>query len=426
MARFLVATMPIPGHVAPFRPVVRRLVERGHEVVWYGSTYYQQRITSTGARFAPIERGIDYGDGDYDRHFPARREKSGLRQVIWDFDVMFAAQMPAFIDDLVDLNKEFDADVLLHDTVLSGFAFQRVAGVPAAQLNITVASYQVAGVPPFGLGLPYATGPIGRARNALAYALIDTVVFRRPNATFRRIALTRNWPVRPMRPSLSDHLTLQPSVPEMDYPVDAWPDTFHFIGPLLPEREAFTEPSWWSELRDGRRVVLVTQGTVATASDQLIIPTLHGLTYDEDVLVIAATGGPTAADLGVAVPGNAHVEPFIPFAEIMPFVDAYVTNGGFGGVTTALAHGVPVVAGGRTEDKTEVAARVRRSGVGVDLRTATPTPAQVRAAVRDVLEHGSYRRRAEQVRDAMAGHDAATEAAELLEKVAGRKPAHRY
>ena len=43
---------------------------------------------------------------------------------------------------------------------------------------------------------------------------------------------------------------------------------------------------------------------------------------------------------------------------LLPRTDVLVTNGGYGGVQQALAHGVPLVVAGRTEDKVEVAARV--------------------------------------------------------------------
>lgn len=110
-------------------------------------------------------------------------------------------------------------------------------------------------------------------------------------------------------------------------------------------------------------VVLVTQGTIATNADELIRPTLEALA-GEDVWVVATTGGKRAEELGFPIPANALVEPFIPFGHLMPHVDAYVTNGGYGGITIALAHGVSVVSGGTTEDKPEVSNRVAYNGVG--------------------------------------------------------------
>lgn len=35
MARFLIGTVPVGGHVSPALPIARQLVERGHSVWWY-------------------------------------------------------------------------------------------------------------------------------------------------------------------------------------------------------------------------------------------------------------------------------------------------------------------------------------------------------------------------------------------------------
>ena len=49
-----------------------------------------------------------------------------------------------------------------------------------------------------------------------------------------------------------------------------------------------------------------------------------------------------------------------------------LTNGGYGGVQYALAHGVPLVVAGDTEDKPEVAARVEDAVLpDVESRTVT-------------------------------------------------------
>ncbi len=94
------------------------------------------------------------------------------------------------------------------------------------------------------------------------------------------------------------------------------------------------------------------------------------------------------------VPSNVRTATFVPFDVLMPKVSALVTNGGFGGVHYALAHDVPLVVAGDTEDKSEIAARVDWAGAGVNLRTGSPTPYRVRDAVQTVLGHRQYRARA--------------------------------
>jgi UDP:flavonoid glycosyltransferase YjiC (YdhE family) len=95
-----------------------------------------------------------------------------------------------------------------------------------------------------------------------------------------------------------------------------------------------------------------------------------------------------------------------------------VTNGGYGGVQLALAHGVPLVVAGLTEDKVEVSARVIWSGTGVALKTDTPSPAQVRDGAATVLAAPQFRQRAQELQEVYAGYSGAARAADAILEVA--------
>jgi UDP:flavonoid glycosyltransferase YjiC (YdhE family) len=284
---------------------------------------------------------------------------------------------------------------------------------------------------------------------------------------------------------LSPFLNLQSSTPAFEYPRSDLPPQVHFIGPLLPAAPRdFAPPKWWPQLRDSRPVVLVNQGTLATDPGDLIVPALQALD-GEDVLVVATTGGASreliagewasaaeaallAAEMRILLhagmvggyghvyhvpvqhrarlaeptrpsplPKNAHVEPFIPFGALMPHVDVMITNGGYGGVQFALAHGVPLVVAGATEEKPEIAARVAWSGAGINLKTKSPSPEQIRSAVRALLATDDYRQNARRIQADYARHNAPSEAVALLERLAlskrpvlrskplpGRRPLH--
>jgi UDP:flavonoid glycosyltransferase YjiC (YdhE family) len=143
----------------------------------------------------------------------------------------------------------------------------------------------------------------------------------------------------------------------------------------------------------------------------------------EDVFVVAAGTDPARLS---DIPANARVEKFVAFGPLLPLVDAYVTNGGYGGVTIALANGVPVVSGGTTEDKAEVGGRVAYTGVGINLKTSRPTVEQLRTAIFSILRDPSYRMRTAEIQRDFAGHDGPAEAADLLEQLAvTRKPVLR-
>jgi UDP:flavonoid glycosyltransferase YjiC (YdhE family) len=123
------------------------------------------------------------------------------------------------------------------------------------------------------------------------------------------------------------------------------------------------------------------------------------------------------------LPLNTYVAEYIPHDVLLPKVDVMVTNGGYGAVQRALATGVPLVVAGNTEDKPEVAARVAWAGAGINLRTGTPTPGAVRAAVRTVLNDDRYLLRARELEAAFARRDGVAEIAALVDEViAARRP----
>jgi UDP:flavonoid glycosyltransferase YjiC (YdhE family) len=123
------------------------------------------------------------------------------------------------------------------------------------------------------------------------------------------------------------------------------------------------------------------------------MPSITGLA-SSDVLVVVSTGGRPRTALPAELPANVRVAEYLPYDRLLPLVDVMVTNGGYGGVQQALAHGTPLVVAGQTEDKVEVSARVGWSGVGVNLKTNAPTAAQVAGAVERVLTDASFRSRA--------------------------------
>lgn len=421
--RFLIVTMPVSGHVGPALPISKKLVERGHEVRWYTSARFQDRIESTGARFVPFRVARDL---DYDRTnelFPERARLKGLSQAKWDLKKLVIDLAVEQCEDVAGILRQFSADVVLGDTF--AFSAQLVAeqmGFPLALLNITNLYIPSQDTAPDGLGIAPSVTPFGRVRNRLLNWLVFRVLLGDVNRHFNKARAELG--LSPVRETLFEvaalhsQLFLQPSITAFEYPRSDLPDHVRFIGSLLPPAPAdFTPPPWWEELRSERPVVLVTQGTLATDPEQLLVPSIRGLA-GEDILIVATSGNELGNHERLApLPGNVRLERFVPFARLMPHVDVMVTNGGYGGIHFALADGVPLVAGGQSEDKAETCARIAWSGVGINLKSASPTPEKIASAVRTVLGDPRYRQNATAMQSELARHDAATEASELLESL---------
>jgi UDP:flavonoid glycosyltransferase YjiC (YdhE family) len=210
---------------------------------------------------------------------------------------------------------------------------------------------------------------------------------------------------------------LQLTVPSFEFPRD-FPSSVHFIGtpPIIPGQAPL--PGWAHELDGSRKVVLVTQGTLANHNFGLLIgPTLAALANEPDLLVIATAGGRPVDAIPGPIPANARLSQYLPFEWVLPKVDVFVTNGGYGSVNQAMSFGIPLVTAGLTEDKADVNARVAWSGVGIDLATNEPTPQALREAVRTVLENQTYRQRASSMADEFGGIDTGSKILWILDQL---------
>ena len=413
MLRILIASQPIAGHVYPLLPIVRALVARGHELRWYTGRRYQQQVEGAGASFEPFVLARDFDDRDLNASFPGRAERRGLHQTLFDMRHIFVGQLEGQLRDLLNVVRRWPADAVLAEQTLSaGLLVSELGGPPCALLGILPLGISSRDTAPFGLGLLPDRSWLGGWRNAGLHWAAQHLIFRGTARELNAVCGKLGVRQRPFAPPLSPHLMLQASVPGFEYVLRDLPPQLHFIGALPPPVRTGALPEWWPDLSDGRRVVLVTQGTLAVDPRQLLLPTLRGLAHEEVLVVVAGL------DHLENPPPNARAARFLPFADLMPHLSAYVTNGGYGGVQFALSHGVPVVSAGQSEDKPEVGNRVAAAGVGLRLPTGTPTPGQVRRAVRRVLNDAALRQRAFSLGHDFAHYDAPTRAADLLERLA--------
>jgi UDP:flavonoid glycosyltransferase YjiC (YdhE family) len=284
------------------------------------------------------------------------------------------------------------------------------------------------GAPSF-LGLPPATTEEKRAEYAAIardyHAAVDHPAGLRLNKVLQELgAAPTAMTLFDSSVGLADAY-LQLSVPGFEFPREI-PRSVRFVGtpPIIPGQVPL--PPWADELDGSRKVVLVTQGTVANHNFNLLVaPALAALADEPDVLVVATAGGRPVEAIPGPIPANARLASYLPFEWLMPKVDVLVTNGGYGSVNQAMSFGIPLVTAGRTEDKADVNARVAWSGVGIDLATNEPTREALREAVRTVLDQPQYRQRALRMADEFAAIDTRSAILGVIsELVAGRQPGH--
>jgi len=425
MAKFLMMTGPYAGHIAPCAPIVKKLVEGGHQVAWITGRQYRHRVETTGAVFYPLPAEIDPGGKEIYEFFPELGKKKGIAQMKWFIKHVLFDACEREIETTDSVLEGFQADVLLGDSVAVSLFFRsEMGGPPSACIALLPMSIPSRDTAPFGTGFLPGKNIITRFRNNLLNIFVQHGLLRDVTtyANDVRKGLGLSPVQEPFFSALPKTISLimHISTPAFEYRRSDAPEHLYSIGPIIPEADnTFRPPSWWPELEKSRPVILVNQGTIATILDDLIIPAIQGL-KDEEVVVVAV---PVKEGELSGSHKNVHVEPFIPFAQLLPHVDVMVTNGGYGSTQLALSHGIPLVVAGATEDKREVASRVEWSGAGINLRKHRPSPDEIKNAVKEVLVHHRYRKNAEHIQTDFAKYDAPAKAVSLLEAlVAGDLP----
>jgi MGT family glycosyltransferase len=351
-----------------------------------------------------------------------RNALQGVAQLKFDLKYGFIDAAVKQVKDLTEILQDFPVDAILADFCFLGAAWlHEQGGPPWAGFSVSALAFSSRDTAPFGLGMKPDASVFGQLRNRGLNWLTDRVIFKEVTTYMNRVRADLG--LAPSQTSffniISPFLHLVGSVPEFEYPRRDLPDQVHFVGPLLGNiATEFTPPDWWEELKGTRPVVHVTQGTITTDPERLIVPTLRALA-SENVLVVATVFDRLIDSiLPDEIPANARIASFIPHPQLLPHVDVMITNGGFNGVQMALANGVPLIGAGKSEDKPEICARIEWLGAGIDLKTDKPTPEKIRVAVGKVLADRGYQNRAQELQRIISEYDAPAIAATLLEQLA--------
>lgn len=423
----LFASQAIDGHFNPMTGVAMELLDRGHDVRWYTGPVFASKLAGMGIPLLTFNRAIEHRADNLHELYPERPRLKGPRAIGFDGDKIFASNVTNFFEDVRDLERDFPFDVLVADS--SMFIHRLVSHLMGRKVVNFVAIPNMESdplVPPLFFGFRPARNPVEQGIHAAAGFLSDNVLLRPAGQSYRRQHSAYGLPV-PREGRLTDEpyrcsdATIQTGPESLDFPRRHRNPKVHYVGALVPYRPPLPQGAGAgggdAYPRTYPAALVVTQGTVDNVDqDKLIVPTLEAV-KDMDVLVIVATGGRGTEALRARYPQpNVVVSDYVDFASVFGFADAFITNGGFGGVQLSLSMGVPLVVSGINEGKNDVNARVEHAGVGINLRTESPRPADIARAVERVLAEPGWKSRALAMQKQLAGRDPAAAAADVIER----------
>jgi MGT family glycosyltransferase len=345
--RFLFVTWAGGGNVHPLVALGARMVAAGHHVRVLGPSELAGRFDPRGMTFRPNRTGAEWTGSSDPVQWPTNDEQRAA----------FLRGMAA--DVTAELAREA-ADVVVVD-------FMQPDAWSAAEAS---------GVPTVGF--------------------VHTLFARMPRDAFSPMniftdvaglnALRAELGLEPLQQNadLLDRAArvIVTTVPELDRPDDV-PSNVRYVGPILDDAEGRPDAS--------------------SAETPLVVASLGTTPMDEAPVVrrvIAALGDLPVRGL-VTVGAHLHPEDFtspptvevsgfVSHAAVLPSASVFIGHAGLGGISAALACGVPMVLAPFGRDQPANAAHVEAVGAGVTV-SKDAQAAELCGAITTVLEDDSYR-----------------------------------
>lgn len=404
--KVLFAHFPADGHFNPLTGLAVHLKALGCDVRWYTAPTFADRVKKLDMPYYLFHKALNADASKAAEIFPEREQcKSQISKLKFDMIHFFVLRSSEYYEDLKELKRTFDFAIMICDNAFGAIPFVREKlHTPVIAISVLPLIETSKDLPPSGLGITPSRSFWGRRRQALLRTIADKLLFAQPVKVMQD--MLRNYGIDPGKWNIFDillkkaDLVLQSGVPGFEYERSDLGGNIYFIGPLLPYAHKRRRAHWFDErLNRYKKIVIVTQGTVEKDPAKIIGPTLEAF-KNSDTLVIATTGGSGTAALQEAYPwDNLIIEDFIPFDDIMPYADVYVTNGGYGGVLLGIQNGLPLVVAGVHEGKNEICARVGYFRLGINLKTEKPSVPKLKAAVEKVLADQQYKINVERLRE---------------------------
>ncbi|KAF7546693.1 hypothetical protein G7Z17_g8241 [Cylindrodendrum hubeiense] len=410
------------GHAYPMQAVAQELVRRGHDVVWLTSADNEARVRMTGAAFVATE-----AIAVVDAPLMAENE-TGLLDGVHS---RLVSRVIAQVSDYRRVLRDFAADALLVDVLPHGArALYELGEIPVyATLGVIPMYMSSWGAPQAVSGKAPSSSTLSLIWNHLRHLFRQWVLFPlflQPVINNQRRALgLANLPYgEPMESfTYSPFLHIQASSPSLEFrqrpkPTQQRRHTYH-VGPLVTSVITTPNqlPAWWGDAVNHPKVVGITQGTLAMDPTSLIVPAIQALADNPELLLVVASPHSDEIRARVGDLPNVRFVKWIPYHLFLPQLSLLITNGGYGSITQALSHKVPLICAGQTEDKKDTAARVNWAGAGIDLKTDNPSTNQIRNAAEKILADDGYKESAARLGDELNKLGGQGRASELLEQL---------
>jgi MGT family glycosyltransferase len=397
MAKIAYVGLPAHGHTNPTLPVMKALVRRGHEVLYYNAEAFRAKLEPTGVDFRPLPEPM-----------PTEREVSEAMQELIDASVMLAGISPRLTRYMIEEFGREKPDLVIYDSVaMWGYIAARVHGIPQA---CSITTFVLEG----------SVGAVGLGNMA-----------RFVWSTLPHVAKLAKWKQSMAREfgktnagGITEYADMNLVFTSKEFhPKNTFVDErFRFVGPSI---DATTRDGSFpfEQLRDGTKVY-ISLGTI-TNLDVAFYKAVFSAFAEYPAQFILSVGKNTdVAALG-ETPDNFIVRQYVPQLDILQRVDTFITHGGMNSIHEGLYYGVPEVVVPHQFEQMLNAKRVAQTQTGILLGDTRPygrvTAQELQAALDEVLHTPVYRQNAQRIGETLREAGGYERAVEEIETYVGEK-----
>jgi len=386
MARIVFFCIPAHGHTNPTLAVVRELVNRGHEVLYYSYKPFREKIEAAGARFVACD--------EFDAELRLTQEEAARLGSDLALSTRVLVDTTLSLDDMVCREMQrLQPDCIVADSMaVWGKAVAKKLDIPFVSSTTTFAFNQ------------HSAKIMKQSFRELMGMLLAMPKIQKD---VKRLQ-AKGYPVKSVLDLIQNDAytdTIVYTSAEFQPCSETFSEKYAFVGPLLRPVEAEVE-------KTRETMVYISMGTVNNDMLPLYRDCIRAL-GDTGYQVILSVGSRVEVSAFGTLPETVQVYPYVDQMAVLEKADVFLTHCGMNSVSEALYYGVPLVMLPKTKEQEGVAERVRQLGAGLLLEDISPE--QIRQSVDTLLSDDSCRNKAEQIARSFRNCGGAAAAADKIE-----------
>ena len=394
MSKIAFFCIPAHGHTNPTLAVIEELNRRGHQVRYYTTEQFREKVETAGAEFVSID--LDEGK----QMAPAAGAKAAT-------DLKFAANL--IVDTTLAIDQwicremaSYKPDIIVADSMAYwGKLIAQKLNIPYMCSTTTFAFNQ------------YSARVMKQGPGNMLQMLGDMPAINRSLQKLR----DKGYPCRGILDIISNDNytnTIVYTSPEFQPCAESFSRHYHFVGPLLRPAvsQVHKEPD--------KNLIYISLGTVNNAMLDFYRNCLTALGNDPRYQVIMSVGCQVDIQSLGQLPANFQVAPNVDQVAVLQAADVFLTHCGMNSASEGLYCGVPLLLYPLTKEQQGVANRISQLGAGIMLKDSQP--AAIRAGVEQLLAQSGFREQAAVLAASFRRCGGAEEAADAIEKTAAEPP----